>query len=36
MLGELDAFARRWGTFGGQLGENVPHPLADLRTMPKI
>jgi predicted acylesterase/phospholipase RssA len=36
MLGELEAFARRWGSFGGLLEENVPHPLADLRTMPKI
>ncbi len=36
MLGELDAFARRWGSFGGLLGEDVPHPLAELRTMPKI
>jgi len=36
MLGELDAFARRWGAFGGLLGTNVPHPLAELRTMPKV
>jgi predicted acylesterase/phospholipase RssA len=36
MLGELDALARRWGTFGGLLEENLPHPLAELRTMPKV
>ncbi|HEY2797511.1 MAG TPA: hypothetical protein VGK26_06445 [Thermoanaerobaculia bacterium] len=36
MLKELDALAKRWGTFGGLLGENVPHPLAELRTMPKV
>ncbi|HEY4231655.1 MAG TPA: hypothetical protein VGO79_15905, partial [Thermoanaerobaculia bacterium] len=36
MLGELDALAMRWGTFGGLLEKNLPHPLADLRTMPKV
>ena len=36
MLGELDAFAKRWGTFNGLLEENLPHPLAELRTMPRV
>ncbi|HEY1250833.1 MAG TPA: hypothetical protein VGH97_06560, partial [Thermoanaerobaculia bacterium] len=36
MLGELETLAEKWASFGGLLGENVPRPPAELRTMPKV
>src|SRR5262249_21062493 len=36
MLDELDTLAQKWATFGGLLGEDVPRPPAELRTMPKV
>lgn len=36
MLGELDVFSRQWAAFDGLLAEDLPRPLAELRTVPKV